>query len=129
MSGVGVLWATFWLIVLGAAHVNHTVALVSMCFGMVIFAIGETAWSPVGPALVNEIAPEHLRGRYNAASSLTWSISSTLSPMITGLFLGSSVADYWPLCVALLALIGSLLALSLRRSLSPEEDGRTKVMS
>jgi MFS family permease len=129
MSGVGALWAIFWLIVLGATHLNHTVALVSMCFGMVIFAIGETAWSPVGPALVNEIAPEHLRGRYNAASSLTWSISSTLSPMITGLFLGSSVADFWPLCVALLALVGSLLALSLRRSLSPEEDGRTKVMS
>ncbi|MEI6736081.1 MAG: MFS transporter [Actinomycetes bacterium] len=129
MSGVGVLWAIFWFIVLGAAHVNHTVALISMCVGMVIFAIGETAWSPVGPALVNEIAPEHLRGRYNAASSLTWSISSTLSPMITGLFLGSSVADFWPLCVALLALIGSLLALSLRRSLSPEEDGRTKTMS
>lgn len=129
MSGVGVLWAIFWLIVLGAAHVNHTVALISMCVGMVIFAIGETALSPVGPALVNEIAPEHLRGRYNAASQLTWSISSTLSPMITGLFLGSSVGDFWPLCVALLALIGSLLALSLRRSLSPEEDGRTKVMS
>jgi len=129
MSGVGVLWAIFWFIVLAAAHVNHTVALVSMCVGMVIFAVGETAWSPVGPALVNEIAPEHLRGRYNAASSLTWSISSTLSPMITGLFLGSSVADFWPLCVALLALIGSVLALSLRRSLSPEEDGRTMVMS
>jgi MFS family permease len=129
MSAVGVLWALFWLIVQVATTFNHTVALVSMCAGMVIFALGETAWSPVGPALVNEIAPEHLRGRYNAASGLTWSISSALSPMITGIFLGASFGDFWPLFVAGLALAGSAMALSLRRSLTPAEDGISQVLS
>ena len=123
MSAVGLLWAAFWIIVQVATAFPHAIALGAMCGGMVIFALGETAWSPVGPALVNEIAPEHLRGRYNAASGLTWSVSSALSPMLTGLFLGSRLSNYWPIAIALLAAGGSVLALTLRRSLSDAEDG------
>ncbi len=32
---------------------------------MVIFAFGETLFSPTIPAIVNDLAPERLRGRYN----------------------------------------------------------------
>jgi len=63
---------------------------------MVIFALGETMLSPWGPALVNEIAPEHLRGRYNAAAGLAWGVSGTLAPAITALYFNDHLGDCGP---------------------------------
>jgi len=41
---------------------------------------------PVGSALVNDIAPEHLRGRYNAAAGLSWGVSARWRPPSTALY-------------------------------------------
>ena len=41
--------------------------LVAACAS--VFAFGETLLQPTIPALVNDLAPDHLRGRYNALSS------------------------------------------------------------
>jgi MFS family permease len=108
----------------GAVHLHHTDALVVLCLAVSIYALGETLWSPVGPALINDIAPEHLRGRYNAAFGLTWGVSSALAPLLAGLFLGSAHAQAWPFVVALGSLVGGAALVSLRRRLTPEEDGR-----
>ncbi len=58
----------------------------ALIVAMSTFALGETLWSPVAPALLNELAPEHLRGRYNSFQSLLWGVSGAIGPMITGLF-------------------------------------------
>lgn len=121
---VAIIWALAWAVVAVAPHVISAVALPLLCVAMVIFAAGETIWSPVGPALVNEIAPEHLRGRYNAAFGLTFGLSGVMGPLVAGALLGSSIAAAWPLVVGAGALVGCLLALSLRRHLTPVEDGR-----
>lgn len=126
---VGVLWFVFWIVLALALALPPYVALLSLCTAMVIFAIGETMWSPVGPALVNEIAPEHLRGRYNTAAGFTWGASGTFAPVITALFFDNHLGNWWPLCTGLAALAGSLLMLNLRRRLSPSEDGRTEVVA
>jgi MFS family permease len=91
---------------------------------MIVFALGETMLSPVGPALVNEIAPEHLRGRYNAAAGLAWGVSGTLAPAITALYFNDHLGGWWPLGTGITALVGGGLMLSLRRHLSASEDGR-----
>ena len=83
MATVGLLWFVFWVILDVALALPAVLTVISLCFAMIVFAIGETMLSPVGPALVNEIAPEHLRGRYNAAAGLTWGLSGTLAPAIT----------------------------------------------
>ncbi|HUX03757.1 MAG TPA: MFS transporter [Acidimicrobiales bacterium] len=127
LAVVGVLWFIFWVVLALALALPPYVALFSLCAAMVIFAIGETMLSPVGPALVNEIAPEHLRGRYNTAAGLTWGISGTFGPAITALFFDNNLGNWWPLCTGLTALVGSLLMLNLRRRLSPSEDGRVEV--
>jgi len=67
---------------------------------MVIFALGETMLSPVGPALVNEIAPEHLRGRYTRGPPSGLGVSGTLAPAITALYSTITSADWWPLVLA-----------------------------
>ena len=78
----------------------------------------------MGPSLVNHIAPEHLRGRYNAAFGVTWGVASIVAPLLTGLFLGSSHATMWPFVLCGGALVGGLLMLRLGHRLSAEEDGR-----
>jgi len=123
MGLVGALWALSWLLIALSAQTPHWLALAILCGSLVIFAIAETFWSPVAPAVVNDIAPEHLRGRYNAASGLTWSLSGGVAPLFAGLLLGSHLAGAWPLFVALGSALGGAVALSLRRSLSPREDG------
>jgi MFS family permease len=123
MAGVGVLWFVFWMILFASVRMPSSAAVASICVAMVIFAVGETMMSPVGPALVNEIAPEHLRGRYNAAAGLIWGLAGTLAPSITAFFFSQGWGKYWPLCIGCAGLVGSLMMLRLRRSLSAREDG------
>lgn len=124
MATVGLFWFIFWVILGLTLALPPVLAVISLCFAMIVFAIGETMLSPVGPALVNEIAPEHLRGRYNAAAGVAWGISGTLAPAITALYFNVHLGNWWPLGTGITALIGALLMLRLRHSLTPSEDGR-----
>jgi MFS family permease len=127
MAVAGVLWSVFWLILFFSLHLPAVLAIISMCAAMAIFAVGETMMSPIGPALVNQLAPEHLRGRYNAASGLTYALAGTLAPAITAFFFSVNWGDYWPLCVGSASLCGSFLMLRLRRRLNAREDGTEPV--
>jgi hypothetical protein len=40
------------------------------------FGLGETMLHPTIPATVNDLAPDHLRGRYNASNSLAFHLGS-----------------------------------------------------
>jgi MFS family permease len=124
MASVGVFWFIFWVILDLALSLPAVLAVISLCSAMVIFALGETMLSPVGPAIVNDIAPEHLRGRYNAAAGLSWGISGTLGPAIAAFYFDNHLGTWWPLGTGITALVGAGLMLSLRRHLSASEDGR-----
>lgn len=124
MAVVGVFWFFFWIILDATLALPAVLAVVSLCIAMVVFAIGETMMSPIGPALVNDIAPEHLRGRYNAAAGLAWGISGTLCPAITALYFALHAGDWWPVGTGLCALLGGMLMLNLHRRLTASEDGR-----
>ncbi len=124
MATVALFWLVFWVILDAALALPKVLAIVSLCVAMVVFALGETMLSPVGPALVNEIAPEHLRGRYNAAAGLAWGVSGTLAPAITALYFNDHLGNWWPLGTGLTALVGGALMLRLRHLLSASEDGR-----
>ena len=124
LAVVGALWCVFWIALATALAMPPVVAFVTLSVSMVIFAFAETMLQPVGSALVNEIAPEHLRGRYNAASGATWAVSGTVAPLITALYFGNGLGNWWPMSIGLTALLGSALMLNLRRSLTPAEDGR-----
>ncbi len=124
MATVALFWLAFWVILDAALALPKVLAIVSLCVAMVIFALGETMLSPVGPALVNEIAPEHLRGRYNAAAGLAWGVSGTLAPAITAFYFNEHLGNWWPLGTGVTALVGGALMLRLRHLLSASEDGR-----
>ncbi|MFR9775740.1 MFS transporter [Micromonospora sp. MS34] len=80
-----------------------------------VFALGEVALSPTLPALINDLAPERLRGRYNAIFSLSNQIGPVLAPALAGIALGGRFAEpYFYLLAAVCVGIG-VLALLLRR--------------
>jgi MFS family permease len=125
MAGVGVMWAISWLLFGSALTVSGWLAVGALVLAMGVFAIGETMWSPTAPALLNDLAPEHLRGRYNAFQSVLWGVSGALGPLLTGVFLATGHGALWTLTLAAGCLFAALLALRLGSHLTPGQDGRS----
>ena len=125
---VGVLWAVSWLATgfgaLVGEHGAHLWALVIFALGTAVFALGETLWSPVMPAIVNDLAPAELRGRYNSMQSVVWGASGALGPAFAGLMLGIGSAGLWVGLVVAGCLVAGLMGVQLRRVLTPVQDGR-----
>jgi MFS family permease len=124
---VGLLWAVSWLILGSAASTTGAVAVLLVLVSPVVFAVGETFWQPVAPAIVNDLAPELLRGRYNSMGSLSWSVSGMLGPATAGLLLGAGLGDLWIAAVTVGCLLAGTLGLGLRSVLTPAQDGRQPV--
>lgn len=124
-GAVGVLWTVSWLVIAVSAIVPAALAAGMIIVGVLIFAVGETIYSPVAPAITNDIAPDHLRGRYNAMVSWTWAVSGVVGPGLAGLLLGGGFVGVWLGIVVLGLLSGAVLLASLRGILTPSQDGRT----
>lgn len=124
LATVGVLWAVSWGVLGLAVPISTQAVVVTLVLAApVVFALGETIFQPVMPALVNELAPEHLRGRYNAMSSLVWNVAGVVGPAIAGLLLGAHLGGLWIAVVVGGCLVAGAAALRLRRTLTPAQDG------
>jgi len=123
LAGVGVMWAISWLLFGSALTIDGWVAIGLLVLAMSVFAIGETMWSPTAPALLNDLAPEHLRGRYNAFQSVLWGVSGALGPLLTGVFLSARLGGVWTATLAAGCLVAAVIALRLRAHLTPGQDG------
>jgi MFS family permease len=84
---------------------------------MVVFGIAETALAPTLPAIVNDLAPDHLRGRYNGVSALGWTTGFFIGPAIAGFALDADAGA--ALLIALIAccVFAAVWATSLGRHL------------
>ena len=109
LIAAGVIWSFSWIVMAISPLFGWVLALIAVALSQVIFAFGEMIWSPTAPAILNEISPDHLRGRANALNALLWGISGVLGPSMAGLMLGNEFAMQW---VAVMA-IGSLVPLPL----------------
>jgi MFS family permease len=89
-----------------------------------MFGLGETLWAPVAPAIVNDLAAEELRGRYNALQGMTWTVSMVIGPALAGLLIGNGLVHVWVACTVGGTALAAVLFLNLRRHLSPLQDGR-----
>ncbi len=86
MSGV---WAVAFLAlgVSGLVPASAAGSLLFMaCLG--VFGLGETLYQPTAPAMINDLAPDHLRGRYNALMGISWQSASVVGPPVAGFLVG-----------------------------------------
>jgi MFS family permease len=99
---MGALWSLAWLalglsgLVPGALGATLLVAACASLFGL-----GETLLQPTIPALVNDLAPDHLRGRYNAVSSASFQLAAVVGPVASGVLIGHDLGTAY---IALLVL-------------------------
>jgi predicted MFS family arabinose efflux permease len=111
------LWALAWLIVLLGGHwLEAASAAVAFGLAAVIFGLGECFQGPVQGALVADLAPPRLRGRYMAVSTISWDIGFIVGPAVGGFILGAEPLALWPLA-AVVCLVAGAGALALDRSL------------
>jgi len=78
--------------------------------------------APISPALMQELTPEHIRGRASALTSLQWGISGIAGPAVAGLMIGAHLEQLW---VALMA-VGVLLPIPFFALLKREKEARDK---
>jgi MFS family permease len=57
---------------------------------MVIITIGEMFVAPVGQAIVTQLAPEDMRGRYMAVFGFSWVIPAAVGPLLAGLVMDNA---------------------------------------
>ncbi|MGH3020749.1 MAG: MFS transporter [Gaiellaceae bacterium] len=111
------LWALAWLVVFMGGHWLEAVSA-AVAFGVaaVVFGLGECFQGPVQGALVADLAPPRLRGRYMAVSTISWDIGFIIGPAVGGFILGAEPLALWPLA-AVVCLAAGAGALALDRSL------------
>ncbi len=120
---VGVTWAASWLLIGVSVAFPLWLCITLVCLGIALFGLGETIWSPIGPSIVNELAPEELRGRYNAVSGWVWSVSGTVGPALAALLLGAQLSVLWLALVIAGCLTAALLMARLHSRLTAQQDG------
>jgi MFS family permease len=105
------LWAVAWLGVdATGAWLDATPAFLAFALAGAVLGIGECFHGPAHQALVADIGPPHLRGRYFAMHSLSWGLAGAVGPAVGGFILDAQPLALWPLAsaVGLLAAAGAL---------------------
>ena len=122
---MGVLWAVSWVLLGGSGLVPGTLGATMLVAGCAsVFALGETLLQPTIPALVNDLAPDHLRGRYNALSSAAFQLAAIIAPPISGALIGHHLGNVYVGSLVVGSLVVGALAIArLEPQLPPEVNG------
>jgi len=122
--GLVVLWAAAWAL-LGATGLvaGPLLAAVGVIVFHVLFGLGETMLQPTVPAIVNDLATDRDRGRFNAVSAGAFQLGAITAPVVAGWLLDRRLGGVF--IGVLLAGLGlvAVLALALERTITPQVNG------
>ncbi|OFS15357.1 MULTISPECIES: MFS transporter [Kytococcus] len=118
------LWGVSWAVVASSALLEGPWAAAAVITGLGLFGLGEVFQSPVMPAVVNDLATEELRGRYNAMGGLSWTLSSILGPALAGWMIGSGHAFQWVVLTVGGCAVVALLWTAMRPAMAARMSGR-----
>jgi MFS family permease len=114
------LWAVAWLLVDAAGFwLTAGAAFAVIALAAVLLGIGECFHGPAHQALVADIGPPSLRGRYFALHSLSWGLAGTLGPAVGGFILAAAPFALWPLASAI-CLVAAAGVLAIERFIPPK---------
>jgi len=69
---------------------------------VVVWTLGEIGFNAVGPAMVADIAPAHLRGRYNGVIGMSFGAAALVAPLVgTQVFENYGETALWAGCLVL----------------------------
>jgi MFS family permease len=121
MSGI---WAASF-VALGATGLVPGTIVAAVLFGLcaAVFGFGETFYQPTLPAMVNDLAPDHLRGRYNAVMSIAWQSASVVGPAVAGLLIGHGWNTSYIVMLVAGCVVVAWLALVAERRIPPRVNG------
>ncbi len=89
-------WALSWALLGATALVPGTIAAtVLLASAAGVFGLGETMLQPTTSAMLNDLAPDHLRGRYNALGSLMFSGAFVVGPIVASILIGASLGGVY----------------------------------
>jgi MFS family permease len=109
-------WALAWLIMLVGGQLGGGPAgVIAFAAGMAVFGVGETLLSPMLMPLVNDLASEELRGRYNGAAALACTTGFTFGPLVAGVALGAGLGGAFIGALTATCLLAALGAITLER--------------
>lgn len=121
LSGV---WALSWVALGMTEFVPGGFAAAVLVMGFhLLFATGETMLQPTLPAITNDLAPAHLRGRYNALTAGAFQVGAIVGPLSAGFLLDHRLGSVF---IAILVASCAVMAVSsvrLERRISPEANG------
>lgn len=112
---IGVVLTGIGFALTGAAQTALLLALT-----VVIWTFGEMVAAPVGNAYVADLAPSHLRGRYQGAYGLTFALGFVLAPALGTRLFAWSPTVLWLTCGVLGLVSGGIILASPRRRVRPE---------
>ncbi len=124
MVVMALVWALSWLI-LGAAGLlpDSLAAAIGVLAFMGVFAFGETLLQPTVPAVYNDLASDHNRGRYNAINSAAFQGGAITGPIAAGLLLDQGLSA-WYIAIMVVGCLGiGVLALALERRIPASANG------
>ena len=127
MMVMALVWALSWLF-LGAAGLlpDSLVAAIGVLTFMGVFAFGETLLQPTVPAVYNDLASDHNRGRYNAINAAAFQGGAITGPIAAGLLLDRGL-DQWYIAIMVVGCLGiGALALVLERRVPASANGVTE---
>jgi MFS family permease len=112
----GGIWTIAWLMALSAGQAGGgTTAATGFVLAMVLFGLGETILAPTLGPLVNDLAPDALRGRYNGAAAMASTGGFIIGPIAAGAALDAGHGG------ALLAGLAAACALAVHAALQLEQ--------
>ncbi|HET6967774.1 MAG TPA: MFS transporter [Ornithinibacter sp.] len=118
------LWVAAWLVLGATGLVAGTLAAaMGVVVYHVLFGLGETVLQPTVPAIVNDLASERDRGRFNAVSAGAFQVGAIAAPVVAGWMLDRRLGGaFIAMLLGCLGLV-AVLAIALERRISPEVNG------
>ncbi len=124
--GLVVLWALSWALLGLTGLVAGTLAAAAgVIVFHVFFGLGETMLQPTVPAIVNDLASDLDRGRYNAVSAGAFQVGAITAPVAAGWLLDHRLGGVFIAVLLGCLVLVAALALALEREVTPEVNGVT----
>lgn len=120
----GLIWILSWITLGLSAYLSPILAISFLILSAAIFAIGETFYSTTAQPLLNDLAPEKLRGRYNSLGGISWNVGGVIGPGISGVMIGAGLNLQWIMLIIFGCSLGIIGASTLKNLLTPKQDGR-----